>query len=296
MMFSIKNSLTRMFAIFSFIAFTVTGIILVVFITMHIRADFADYMPAAEFEKHVLAINQIILIVVFSGLFILYFLLIRIIHRASKTLVEQNQNLIRQNDELGDAYDTLQRTYKDTVVTLAKAVDARDQYTAGHSERVGAITSKIAKKLGIANKELEQIELAAQLHDIGKIGVPDSILLKPGKLTDTEYNVIKEHPAIGTNILGNIEFLKESIPIILHHHEYYDGRGYPYGISGMEIPLGSKIISIADTYDAMTSDRPYRKALAHEEAIQEIVRCKGTQFDAEIIDTALEVLQNLLVD
>lgn len=295
-MFSIKNSLIRKFAIYSFIAFAVTGIILVVVITMHIRADFADYMPALEFEKHIVVINRIILAVVFSGLLTLYFLLIRIIHYASKTLVEQNKNLIQQKNELEDAYDKMQHTYRDTVITLSRAVDARDPYTAGHSERVAAISSKIAKKLGVTKKELAQIELAAQFHDIGKIGVPDSILLKPGKLTEMEFNVIKEHPGIGTNILSNIEFLKDSLPIILHHHENYDGGGYPYGISGTEIPVGSRIISIADTYDAMTSDRPYRKALSHEEAIQEIVRCKGTQLDAEIVETALDVLQDPLVD
>ncbi len=158
------------------------------------------------------------------------------------------------------------------------------------------ISSKIAKQLGVGEIELEQIDLAAQFHDIGKIGVPDSILLKPGRLTDSEFSAIKEHPLIGTNILSNIEFLKDSLSIILHHHENYDGRGYPYGISGPEIPLGSRIISIADTYDAMTSDRPYRKALPHEEAIQEIVRCKGKQFDAEIIEIALNVLQNPLIE
>jgi putative nucleotidyltransferase with HDIG domain len=295
-MFSTKNSLMSKFAIYSFVAFVVTGIILVVVITMHIRADFSDYMPLLDFEKHLLEINRIIIAIVFLGLLTLYFLLNRIIHRASKTLVEQNQNLIQQNDELDDAYEKLHKTYKETVVTLSRAVDARDPYTAGHSERVAAISKNIAKKIGVSKKEFELIELAAQFHDIGKIGVPDSILLKPGKLTEMEFNVIKEHPVIGTNILCNIEFLKDSLPIILHHHETYDGRGYPYGISGAEIPLGSRIISIADTYDAMTSDRPYRKALLHEQAIQEIVRCKGTQFDAEIIETALDVLKNPLAD
>ena len=295
-MFSTKNSLIRKFAIYSIVAFVVTGIILVVGITIHIRTDFAEFMPASEFEKHILAINLIIIAVVFLGLLILYFLLLRIIHYASKTLVEQNQNLIQQKDEIENAYVKLQNTYKETVATLSRAVDARDPYTAGHSERVAAISVKIAKKLGVTKKELETIELAAQFHDIGKIGVPDCILQKPGKLTEMEFNVIKEHPVIGTNILCNIEFLKDSLPIILHHHEKYDGRGYPYGISGTEIPLGSRIISIADTYDAMTSDRPYRKALSHEEAIQEIVRCKGTQLDANIIETVLDVLKYPLAD
>jgi len=293
-MFLNRNSLMSKFAIYSFIAFVATGTILTVVMSMHIRADFAKYMPEIEFEKHIFAINLTIITVVFLGLATLYFLLLRIIHNASKTLVEQNQNLKQQKNEIENAYEKLHRTYRDTIATLSRAVDARDPYTSGHSERVASIAKKIAKKMGIPKKEFEQIELAAQFHDIGKIGVPDSILLKPGKLTDIEFNAIKDHPVIGTNILNNIEFLNESLPIILHHHETYDGRGYPNGISGAEIPLGSRIISIADTYDAMTSDRPYRKALSHEEAIREILKCRGTQFDSEIVDAALDVLQNPL--
>jgi len=284
------------FAIYSFIAFVVTGILLVVVITMHIRADFSKYLPELEFSEHIFNISLTIIAVVFFGLITLYFLLLRIIHNTSKTLVEQNQNLKQQKNEIENAYEKLHGTYRDTIATLSRAVDARDPYTSGHSERVASLAKKIAKKMGVPKKEFEQIELAAQFHDIGKIGVPDSILLKPGKLTDIEFNVIKNHPVIGTNILNNIEFLNESLPIILHHHETYDGRGYPNGISGAEIPLGSRIISIADTYDAMTSDRPYRKALSHEEAIREILKCRGTQFDAEIVDAALDVLQNPLTD
>ena len=295
-MISIKTSLIWKFAILNFLAFAATGFILIVALTLHISESFADFMPALEFGNHISDINQIILAVVFAGLLILYILLVRIIQYASKTFVEQNQSLILQRDELEVAYDKLQHTYRDTVITLSRAVDARDPYTAGHSGRVAILSSKIAKKLGISKTESEQIELAAQFHDIGKIGIPDSILLKPGKLTEIEYSEIKKHPVVGTNILSNIEFLKDALPIILHHHENYDGRGYPYGISGTEIPLGSRIISIADTYDAMTSDRPYRKALSHEEAVKEIVRCKRTQFDAEIIETAFDVMQNPLAD
>lgn len=292
-MFSKKNSLIKKFSIYSFIAFAMTGIILVVVISSHIKNDFAIYMPKLEFEQHITAINQKIIFVVFIGLLILYCLFVGIINSVSKKLVKQNQSLIQQKVKLEEAYNKLQYTYKDTVLTLSKAVDARDPYTADHSKRVALISSKIAKKLGFVKNELENIELAAQFHDIGKIGVPDSILLKTSKLTDIEFDLIKEHPANGINILSNIEFLKEPLQMILHHHENYDGSGYPFGISGTEIPIGARIISIADTYDAMTSDRPYRKALSHEEAVQEIMRCKGTQFDAKIIDTAFDVIQNL---
>lgn len=289
-MFSNKNNLMRKFAIYSLIAFAVTGIVLGMVISMHIRASFSDYMPEAEFEQHILRINQIIATIVFFGLLILYLLLLRIIHNAAKTLVMQNRHLMEQKDELEKAYDRLQHTYKDTVTALSRAVDARDPYTAGHSERVAAITNKIAIQLGFKDKELETIELAAQFHDIGKIGVPDRILLKPGKLTKEEFDKIKEHPVIGTNILGKVEFLNESLPIIRHHHERYDGLGYPDGISGTQIPVGARIISIADTYDAMTSDRPYREGLSREAAILEINRCKGTQLDAEIVEVFLNII------
>lgn len=287
------NNLVKKFAIYSFIAFTVTGIILVYFITVHIKKDFVIFMPVSEIEQHLININSKIILVVFLGLLILYLLFIRIINSVSKKLIEQNQKLISQKNKIEEAYNKLQITYKDTVSTLSKTVDARDPYTAGHSERVAMISSKIAKKLGFEKKELENIEIAAQFHDIGKIGVPDSILLKNGKLTDIEFNFIKEHPIIGKNILSNIEFLKETLQIILHHHENYDGSGYPYGICGTEIPIGSRIISIADTYDAMTSDRPYRKALTHDAAVNEIIRCKGTQFDPKIIDEAIHIIQDL---
>jgi len=296
MMLSIKNSLIKKFAIYSFIAFAVTGTILAVVISMHVRSSFADTMPALEFEQHILRINQIIAGVVFFGLLILYFLLLRIIHSASKTLLLQNEHLVQQKDELEKAYAVLQRTYRETVTALSRAVDARDPYTAGHSDRVVNIASKIANKLGLNKQEIEIIELSAQFHDVGKIGIPDNILLKPGSLTEIEFAVIKEHPVIGVNILSNIEFLKDSLPIIRHHHERYDGNGYPDGTSGQEIPLGSRIISIADTYDAMTTDRPYRKGLSHEEAINEIIRCKGTQLDNEIVENAFDILRNLQAD
>lgn len=158
-MFSTKNSLMSKFAIYSFIAFVATGILLAVVISMHIRANFAEYMPELEFEKHISSINLTISIIGFLGLTTLYFLLLRIIHNASKTLVEQNQNLIQQKNEIENTYVKLQNTYKDTMVTLSRAVDVRDPYTARHSERVAAISSKIAEKLGVGKKELEQIEL-----------------------------------------------------------------------------------------------------------------------------------------
>jgi putative nucleotidyltransferase with HDIG domain len=253
----------------------------------HLSGVFEVYIPYDEVKQHIDAINRLIFLVMFSGLLILYLFLLRVIFTASNTLIKQNRSLQEQKDELEKAYLTLNSTYKNTVTTLSNAVDARDPYTAGHSERVAEISLQIGNALGLRKVQLDKIEMSALFHDIGKLGVPDNVLLKPGKLTKDEFQKIKEHPSIGVSILKNIDFLAETLPIILHHHEKYDGSGYPDGISGNEIPFESRIICIADTYDAMTSDRPYRKELSHEEAIAEIIKFRGIQFDPEVTDAFL---------
>lgn len=138
-----------------------------------------------------------------------------------------------------------------------------------------------------------KLEYAALFHDVGKIGIPDSILLKDGKLTENEYEIIKIHPEMGVNILSSIDFLADVLPIIKHHHENFIGTGYPDQLKGEDIPLGARIIAIADTYDAMTSNRPYRKKISHDAAVEEIVRCKGYQFDNTIVVAFLEIEQFL---
>ena len=257
-----------------------------------ISGVFEVYIPYSEVKQHITMLKRLITIVMFSGLLILYLFLLKIIHTASNTLVSQNKSLQNQKETLEKAYVSLNSTYKNTVATLSKAVDARDPYTAGHSERVSEISLEIGKELGLSKESLEILEISALFHDIGKLGVPDNILLKPGKLNELEFGKIKEHPSIGVDILKNIEFLKGSFPIILHHHERYAGNGYPDGISGKDIPLEARILCVADTYDAMTSDRPYRKALPHEEAVAEIIRFKGSQFDPEIVDAFLKSYQS----
>ena len=291
-MIKFKGSLFKQFAIFSVIAFIVTGIVLGFVISRHVSSELQAFIPVGELNQHILRINELILFAMLAGLLVLYLFLLRVVYNASKTLIVQNQSLQEQKNALEKSYEILQNTYKDTVITLSRAVDARDPYTAGHSERVAAISLKIAEKLCFDDKKVEELEIAALFHDIGKIGVPDSILLKPGKLDEVEFEKIKEHPVIGVNILRNIEFLKDILPTIRHHHERYGGMGYPDGISGTDIPIGSRIISIADTYDAMTSDRPYRKGLSNEAAILEIIRCKETQFDSDIVDIFLTVEPN----
>lgn len=179
--------------------------------------------------------------------------------------------------------------YKQTVNAFMHAIEARDKYTEGHSQRVAEISCKIAKKLGYGQWKVEQIRMAAMLHDIGKIGISDSILNKPGKLTDEEYSIIKQHPVIGNNIIKDIKNLKFAADIIEHHHERYDGRGYPSGKCGDELCLEVYIVQLADAIDAMATDRPYRKALSKEEIISEIQKNIGTQFNPKIANIYLSL-------
>jgi response regulator RpfG family c-di-GMP phosphodiesterase len=183
----------------------------------------------------------------------------------------------------------LQESYFATVKSLALALDAKDRYTAGHSESVQRYSVSIAGQLGLSPEETANIERAGALHDIGKIGIPDTIINKPGRLTDEEFEKIKEHPAIGEQMILPIPFLNSARGIIRHHHERYDGRGYPDGIQGNEIELGARIMAVADTFDAMTSDRSYRQASSAEEARAELNRCRGSQFDPTVVD-AFEAL------
>ncbi len=190
-----------------------------------------------------------------------------------------------------DLFHNLQRAYIDTLSALTSAIDAKDSYTRGHSERVTDLSVKLAKAMNLSNQEVESIKLGGLLHDIGKIGIPEGILNKPGRLTNEEFDIIKSHPELGTKILGKVEFLSGIVSIIRHHHERYDGKGYPEGLKSTEIPLLARIISVVDTYDAMTTDRPYRKALSVEEAIAEIKKCSGTQFDPEVAANFVDLIQ-----
>ena len=245
--------------------------------------------PYDEIDMHVKSVILKISIIVFSGLLILYLLLIKIMYNSSMKMLKQNEALIKNSNDLKEAYSKLNLSYKSTVLALSKAIDARDTYTAGHSERVTKISLKIGQALNLSSDQLNELEIAALFHDVGKIGIPDKVLNKPGKLTDEEFNQIKEHPSIGVNILKSIEFLDNTLTMILHHHEKYNGNGYPSGISGEAIPLESRIICVADTYDAMTSDRPYRKGLPHSVAVDELIKFKDIQFDPKIVDAFLKI-------
>lgn len=258
-----------------------------------VAGAFELYKPYDEIKLHIRTLNGIIILIMFLGLLTLYLFLLRVIYNASNTLVLQNESLLRQKNELEQSYSKLHSTYKDTIITLSNAIDARDPYTAGHSERVAEISVEIGKNLGLTKEQLSNLELSALFHDIGKLGVPDEILLKPGKLNDVEFKKIKEHPTIGFSILKNVDFLGSALTAILHHHERFSGGGYPDGIANKEIPLEARIIAVADTYDAITSDRPYRKGLSHEEAVSEIIKSSNTQLDPDVVEAFLGIEKSL---
>lgn len=184
--------------------------------------------------------------------------------------------------------DQLEKDFLDTIEILVSLIELHDGYTGGHSHSVREISVRLAKEMGLAEEEIKDIEVASVLHDIGKIGIKDSILNKQGKLSEQEFEVIKSHPAAGQNAIKIVKRLAIPGIIIRHHHERYDGRGYPDGLKGDEIPLGSRILAVADSFDAMTSDRAYRKAMTIEWAFEELVSNKGTQFDPAVVDVFLK--------
>ena len=178
----------------------------------------------------------------------------------------------------------LKELFYKTIKSISCALDAKDPYTHGHSLRVTLYSLILASKLGLTDSALEEIETAGLLHDIGKIGIPQSILCKTSRLTDEEFEIMKDHTGQGAKMIQNVKKLRAVASWLKSHHERWDGRGYPCGLKGTEIPLFARVIALADTYDAMTSTRPYRKALPHEVAIQEIKRCSGVQFDPELAE------------
>ena len=186
--------------------------------------------------------------------------------------------------DLRRAYGMLKKSHLDSVKMLVEAIDAKDAYTRGHSDRVRKWSVALAEKLGFSEKKLESLEFGALLHDIGMIGIKDEVLQKQGPLNSMEYEHIQEHPLIGVKIVEGGSFFKDEIPMIRHHHERFDGSGYPDGLVGENIPLEARIISIADAFDAMSSLRPYRREMSQEDALVEMEKGKGKQFDPHILE------------
>lgn len=199
-------------------------------------------------------------------------------------LAQQGAMLAELNRVKANTFQT-EKVYLKTIAALTEAIDAKDMYTAGHSQRVAEISTTIAYDLGLTQHEIDIIHYGALLHDIGKIGIPELILNKKGRLTDDEFSAIKKHPVIGTNILRSIDFLDEALHIVRYHHERFDGTGYPEGLAKENIPFMARIVGVADSWDAMTSNRSYRKALPTTVACQELEKHASTQFDPYIVQT-----------
>ncbi len=206
---------------------------------------------------------------------------VEIYHKNLERLVEERTLKLQQ------AYRTLKRAHLDSVKVLAEAIDAKDPYTRGHSDRVRRMSLQIATTLGFNEERVEAMEYGALLHDIGKIGIKDEILQKPGILSPEEYQMIQEHPLIGVKIVEGIDFFKDKIPMIRNHHEHFDGKGYPDGLVGEAIPLEARIISVPDAFDAMSSLRPHRGAIALKDILSEMEKHKGKQFDPNILEIFL---------
>ncbi|MCD2492027.1 HD domain-containing protein [Lacrimispora sp. NSJ-141] len=220
--------------------------------------------------------------------------LVKIFSRQASAAIynsQLHQRVNEQNEELTQAYQYLEDGYIQTIDTLRFVVETRDIETKGHSERVSCLAAALAGEMGLEKEDVERIRVAGLFHDIGKVGVPDGILLKPGKLTDSEYDEIKKHPDAGAKILSVFRPFSDMIPIVRGHHERMDGRGYPDGLRGEEIPLGARIIAVADSFDAMISNRQYRSGLGIDRAISEIRAGRETQFDGRVVDSFLSLVE-----
>jgi putative nucleotidyltransferase with HDIG domain len=190
-------------------------------------------------------------------------------------------------------HESLEGAYIETVLALAKAMDARDSYTGNHSEDLAKMSRAVAQALRLPRDQQEALLYAARLHDIGKIGVPDAVLRKPGSLAGDELRLMQQHPVIGAEIIHYVRRLRNVVPIVRHHHEKFDGTGYPDGLVGEAIPLGARILAIVDAFSAMTDDRVYRQGRSRADAIEEIKRCAGTQFDPRITEIFLTVVNEM---
>jgi putative two-component system response regulator len=175
------------------------------------------------------------------------------------------------------------------MVALARTVEARDNYTGHHLERVAGRSVAMALRMGMATREVEAVRLGGLLHDLGKIGVPDRILLKPGPLDRAEFEIVRTHPEIGAEIVRPLRAFNGPEPAVLHHHEHFDGTGYPYGLRGDQIPLAARVVAVADSFDAMTTDRPYRRALPTSEAFERLRAGRGEQWDSAIVDIFVDL-------
>ena len=211
----------------------------------------------------------------------------------AQQLLAYARDLNQSLEQVRRVYNELERSYLQTIEALAAALDARDSATEGHCQRVTGCTLIIGEHLGIQGAEMTTLHYGAALHDIGKIGIPDAILGKPDRLTEEEWALMRQHPELGERIISGIQFLRSAMPIVLHHHERWDGAGYPMGLKGEDIPLGARIFMVSDAFDAMISNRPYRRGMPYEQALREIRHVSGKQFDPVVVEAFEAVFQRL---
>ena len=229
-----------------------------------------------------------------GGVFVaLWAALALLVRGASRTLSRQNAKLRARTLRLVESNRLLEESALEAVESLNATVDAKDPYTAGHSQRVQRIAVALGEELGLGREQLDVLRFAGLFHDIGKIGVPDAILTKPGRLTELEYEVVKRHPEDGARIVGRLHRLNAAVPAVLHHHERWDGDGYPHRLRGERIPLEAAIVGLADAVDAMTTDRPYSAARSLEDATDEVVRNRGTQFAPSVVDAFVALVERV---
>jgi putative nucleotidyltransferase with HDIG domain len=213
------------------------------------------------------------------------------IHSSVKEVNRLGEAFNRAAHAIDESQERLEKATLEFVETMAQALDARDPYTAGHSNRVSVNSTTIAENMGLSAKDVEIIRIGAQLHDMGKIGIPDAVLQKPGKLTKEEYDLIKLHPQIGKKILEKAGRFQEYLPIVELHHEDFNGGGYPYGLTGDQVPLGVRIVHVADVYDAITSNRSYRQAMSEEQVMNILLEGSGKMFDPVVLEAFFVVLR-----
>jgi putative nucleotidyltransferase with HDIG domain len=246
------------------------------------------YADATPLEASIADRRKELWIAIGAVFLLLWVLLVVLARSASSTLRRQTGVLRERSIALSDSYRRLEESSLEAIETLNATVEAKDPYTAGHSLRVQRIALSIGKELGLGVKEVDALRYGGLFHDIGKIAIPDALLTKPGRLTKGEFDLMKRHSAEGARIVGKFSRLRDSVPIIRHHHERWDGRGYPDGLAGDEIPLAAAIAGLADAWDAMTIERPYQRALSPDEALDEVRACRGTQFVPTVVDAFLE--------
>lgn len=241
------------------------------------------YEDYGRIAAHTDETRRTIFVAVVAGVVTIYAVLF-VVHRWGASIMgQQRDELLRQNAELEGKTGDLERSYYETLAALARALDQRDHATENHGRRVSELAIAVAREMGLGDAEVDDIGQAAIVHDIGKMTLPDAILSKPGPLTGDEWQHMRRHPEQGYEMLKDIPVLMKAAEIVYAHHERYDGKGYPRGLISDKIPIGSRIFAVVDTYDAITSDRPYREAASHQEAMQEILRCTGTQFDPQVV-------------